>query len=101
MFVDSAPIVQKRNILCILLMFSLAIQVVHSQNAEGDGQPTSLGYWLIALMIGTPLLMIMFNILIVQYYNDKDDNWKVFFAWALTDLPTGAYGGQLVLTVTT
>eukprot|EP00942_MAST-04A_sp_MAST-4A-sp1_P010438 g10438.t1 len=43
------------------------LQTVLSQN-EGDGQPTSLGYWLIALMVGVPLLMIFFNILIIRYY---------------------------------
>jgi LMBR1 domain-containing protein 1 len=54
------------------------LQTVLSQN-EGDGQPTSLGYWLIALMVGVPLLMIFFNILIIRYYNDKEDNWKAYF----------------------
>ena len=41
--------------------------------------PTALGYWLIALMAGVPLILVIFNIMIIRYYNDKGDDWKAYF----------------------
>ena len=55
------------------------VQQVAAQDQVGDSAPTALGYWLIALMVGTPLLMVLFNIMIVRYYNDKDNDWQAYF----------------------
>ena len=55
------------------------VQQVAAQDQVGESAPTALGYWLIALMVGTPLIMVLFNVMIVRYYNDKDDDWQAYF----------------------
>ena len=53
---------------------------VLATTAEGrETAPTSLGNWLIGLMVGVPLLMVASNIMIINYYSDKMDHGKAYF----------------------
>ena len=69
----------QNNYCIVFAIFAAMVQQVAAQDQVGESAPTALGYWLIALMVGTPLIMVLFNVMIVRYYNDKDDDWQAYF----------------------